>query len=257
MAQFEINWKRNCLGTIAYSIYQDAIGQGSELDLKSSEFISVLEQTQSLQLNPAQIVEELIKHDIQVDSELAKKLDKEITIRGKLMMEQWQTRGPGLVFALINLLPELFAIEPAALSLDVLPVVPQEDKPVGWLGDGSTAVVTALMYDPNPELPELMRVTNLWARNTARAKLSLSLENQFLICCAAILVAADHVDLIDFDSGKLNTVVEFWCDGIPYDAERLSELCQLMESSPDVEQFKPRLLNWIRDRNGFKELPST
>ncbi|MBI1248267.1 hypothetical protein GC197_10575 [bacterium] len=138
---------------------------------------------------------------------------QELSLRRRPLQEAWEARGPGLLTLLQRALPEEFIPDKA----DVILVLPTSGGRGTAHLDYNSVRIEAVLYDPQPELPEVVRLGWLLAQlnldlpkyseNFSRDRLPLIAR---LATLPGILYAAEEVELIR--SGTISTAkaLELW-----------------------------------------------
>ena len=137
----------------------------------------------------------------------------ELAVRGRPLREQWEARGPGLLGSMRKLTVENF-IAPAAEVVLVSPFV-------GGYGRAhllsNRVTLEAVLTNPNPELPETLRMGWLLAQlNLDLPMLSEPIARTHLSRLASlatlplVLAAADVVELARCDEATLTRAITCW-----------------------------------------------
>jgi hypothetical protein len=147
---------------------------------------------------------------------------KELELRGRVLREQWEARGPGMLRRMQELLPA----EVILAASDVLLVQPA----LG--GDGkahlvnNTVRIEAVLANPFPQLPEAVRLGWLLSQlNLDVPKYSESIHPDRLPHITAfamlpvVLEAAHYVDLVTFDRDLLPLAIDAWRLRVPPDVD--------------------------------------
>jgi hypothetical protein len=146
------------------------------------------------------------------------KLGEELALRERPLREQWEARGPGLLFQLKNLTHEELVPETA----EVLLVHPA-------FGGGGAAHISynavrieAVLANPHPELPEVVRLA--WLAAQLRLALpAFSEEIQAdrlphvarLAMVPAVLAAAQGAELVQNSPELMRRAIEVWRLAVP------------------------------------------
>ncbi|RCS47683.1 hypothetical protein DTL42_14285 [Bremerella cremea] len=137
----------------------------------------------------------------------------ELSLRRRPIQEAWEARGPGLIYFLNRVLPEDFIPELATVIL-VLPV--SAGRGTAHLNYNSLRL-EAVLYDPNPQLPEVARLGWLISQlNIDLPKYSELIEPSRVPLVArlatlpAILYAAEEVELIRPGTVTLADALQLW-----------------------------------------------
>jgi len=149
-------------------------------------------------------------------------LQGELELRGKVLREQWEARGPGMMNRIRQLLPE----EVILAASDVLLVQPA----LG--GDGKAHLVNntvrmeAVLTNPYQKLPETVRLAWLLSQlNLDVPKYSEDIHPDRLPHVTAfamlpiVLEAAHYVELVTFDRDLLPLAIEAWRLRVPADVD--------------------------------------
>jgi hypothetical protein len=149
-------------------------------------------------------------------------LAQELELRGKVLREQWEARGPGMLRRLQELLPA----EVILAASDVLLVQPA----LG--GDGkphlvnNTVRIEAVLANPHPKLPEAVRLAWLLSQlNLDVPKYSEGIHPDRLPHITAfamlpvVLEAAHYVELVTFDRELLPLAIDAWRLRVPADVD--------------------------------------
>lgn len=149
-------------------------------------------------------------------------LGQELALRGKVLREQWEARGPGMLRRLQELLPP----EVILAASDVLLVQPA----LG--GDGkphlvnNTVRIEAVLTNPHPKLPEAVRLAWLLSQlNLDVPKYSEDIHPDRLPHITAfamlpvVLEAAHYVELVTFDRELLPLAIDAWRLRVPADVD--------------------------------------
>jgi hypothetical protein len=149
-------------------------------------------------------------------------LAQELELRGRVLREQWDARGPGMLRRMQEMLPA----EVILAASDVLLVQPA----VG--GDGkphlvnNTVRVEAMLANPFEKLPEAVRLAWLLSQlNLDVPKYSEDIHPDRLPHITAfamlpvVLEAAHYVDLVTFDRELLPLAIEAWRLRVPADVD--------------------------------------
>jgi hypothetical protein len=149
-------------------------------------------------------------------------LADELELRGRLLREQWEARGPGMLRRMQDLLPA----EVILAASDVLLVQPA----LG--GDGkphlvnNTVRIEAVLANPHAQLPEPVRLAWLLSQlNLDVPKYSETIHPDrlphvtALAMLPAVLEAAHYVELVTFDRELLPLAIEAWRLRVPADVD--------------------------------------
>lgn len=146
----------------------------------------------------------------------------ELELRSRVLQEQWEARGPGMLNRMKQLLPD-YALVPGA---DVLLVQPA-------LGGGgaphlvnNTARIEAVLVNPFPQLPETVRLA--WLLSQLNLDLPIHSEGihsdrlphiTAFAMLPVVLEAAHYVELVTFDRELLPMALESWGLRVPADVD--------------------------------------
>lgn len=157
----------------------------------------------------------------------------ELALRGRPLQEQWQARGPGLLYQLSRLTEESFI----APSAEVVLVTP-------WVGGYGRAdprtnrvLIEAVLANRHDDLPEVLRLGWLLAQLQADVPTygeSVSAgrleELAALATLPAILAAAQEVEWATCNAATIARALECWYpDALP-SADRLAQWWQAYQS---------------------------
>lgn len=150
------------------------------------------------------------------------RLDEELPLRIGPLREQWEARGPGLLYGVQRL------TEPGVLpeSADIVLVHPA----VGGAGDAfhknNLVTLEGVLTNPHAELPETVRLAWLIAQlNADLPKFGENIHAQRLPAVAAfallppILQAAEDVELVHPSPMLLTKAIEAWNLPVPADID--------------------------------------
>lgn len=149
-------------------------------------------------------------------------LAEELELRGRVLREQWEARGPGMMKRMQEQLPP----DVILAASDVLLVQPA----LG--GDGkphlvnNTVRMEAVLANPHPKLPESVRLAWLLSQlNLDIPKYSEDIHPDRLPHITAfamlpvVLEAAHYVELVTFDRELLPLAIEAWRLRVPADVD--------------------------------------
>ncbi|PQO39597.1 hypothetical protein DTL21_02300 [Bremerella cremea] len=141
------------------------------------------------------------------------KVNEELSLRRRPLQEAWEARGPGLMYFLNRVLPEEFIPDLASVIL-VLPV--SGGRGTAHLSYNSLRM-EAMLYDPHPQLPEVVRLGWLISQlNIDLPKYSELIEPDRIPMVArlatlpAILYAAEEVELVRPGTVSLAEALKLW-----------------------------------------------
>lgn len=137
----------------------------------------------------------------------------ELATRGRPLMEQWESRGPGLLKQMARLTDELL-IAPSAEVVLVAPIVGGHGRAHLM---GNQVTFEAVLVNPNPELPETLRLAWLLAQlNLDLPMFSENFSGQRLSVIAQlatlplVLEAAQRVELASSNQQMLEQAIDRW-----------------------------------------------
>jgi hypothetical protein len=149
-------------------------------------------------------------------------LAEDLDLRGRVLREQWEARGPGMLKRMQERLPP----DVILAASDVLLVQPA----LG--GDGkphlvnNTVRIEAVLANPHPKLPESVRLAWLLSQlNLDIPKYSEDIHPDRLPHITAfamlpvVLEAAHYVELVTFDRELLPLAIEAWRLRVPADVD--------------------------------------
>jgi hypothetical protein len=146
----------------------------------------------------------------------------ELDLRSRVLREQWEARGPGMLRRMEQLLPA-DVIVPGADVLLVQPALGGDGKPHLV---NNTVRIEAVLANPFPNLPETVRLAWLLAQlNLDLPMYSEGIHPHRLPHIAAfamlpiVLEAAHYVDLVTFDRELLPFAMEAWRMRVPADVD--------------------------------------
>ncbi len=140
-------------------------------------------------------------------------LVEELAARGRPLLEQWESRGPGLLKQVAQLSDEL-VVAPSAEVVLVAPIVGGHGR--AHL-QGNLVTFEAVLVNPNPELPESLRLAWLlsqlnldlpiFSENFPGQRLSLIAQ---LATLPLVLEAAEQLELAQADEQTLALAIDRW-----------------------------------------------
>jgi len=137
----------------------------------------------------------------------------ELVVRGRPLREQWEARGPGLLHAMTKLTFENF-IAPSAEVVLVSPLVGGHGR-AHLLSNRVT--LEAVLTNPNPELPETLRLGWLLAQLNLDVPILSEPVSQYrlprlasLATLPLVLDAAESVELAKCDEATLAHALACW-----------------------------------------------
>jgi hypothetical protein len=149
-------------------------------------------------------------------------LSAELDLRSRVLREQWEARGPGMMARMRQMLPDDVILQ----GSDVLLVQPAMG------GDGkphlvnNTVRMEAVLANPHPKLPEVVRLAWLLSQlNLDVPKYSEDIHPDRLPHITAfamlpvVLEAAHYVELVTFDRELLPLAIEAWRLRVPADVD--------------------------------------
>lgn len=149
-------------------------------------------------------------------------LDKELELRSRLLREQWEARGPGMLRRIEQLLPS-DVIVPGADVLLVQPCLGGGGKPHLV---NNTVRIEAVLANPYHQLPESVRLA--WLLSQLNFDLPMYSENihpdrlphiAAFAMLPVVLEAAHYVELVTFDRDLLPFAMEAWHMRLPADVD--------------------------------------
>lgn len=128
--------------------------------------------------------------------------DPALQLRLRPLREHWEARGPGLLSRVQQTYPWIELPSQITITL----IDPQRGGGGRVLGSNHIEF-EAVLFNPMPQLPEVVRLAWLWGccDATTRDGLSASL-------IPVVLEAAQHVELASFDEVTTKLAIENWLD---------------------------------------------
>ena len=154
------------------------------------------------------------------ESEDEAALIEELELRSKPICEIWESRGPGLLHSL----HKLTGIDGLPNEIVVEPVQPIFGGGGTIIPDQNKVVIEAILANPFPSLPEVVRLGWLIARLVCRQD-KLDGEYLALAVLPAVLQAAEEVELARCDEPSIRLALEKW-RVVDFDHENLSHALQ-------------------------------
>ena len=146
------------------------------------------------------------------DSHSPQRVVDELSLRTGPIRQQWEARGPGLLAALSQRLRWLTWSEPVTIAL-VQPI----RHGGGWIQSSSTICFEALLANPLPELPEVVRLgwflAQLAVQRTLEGVIPLDSTTEGRLATALIppvLSAAEHVELSSAEPLTIQMALLAW-----------------------------------------------
>lgn len=165
-------------------------------------------------------------------------LTEELELRERPLREQWEARGPGLLFQLANLTDERLLPE----SCTVVLVHPA----LGGAGEAHLTAnqvrIEAVLANPHAELPEVVRLG--WLIGQLQLDLPIFSEQIHpdrlphiarLALLPPILTAAETVELAAFNPHTLQLAVNAWRLTVPADLEPVQLLMQWWQTCQETQ----------------------
>jgi hypothetical protein len=149
-------------------------------------------------------------------------LAEELDLRGRVLREQWEARGPGMLKRMQERLPPDVILAASDVLL-VQPALGGDGKP---LLVNNTVRIEAVLAIPHPKLPESVRLAWLLSQlNLDIPKYSEDIHPDRLPHITAfamlpvVLEAAHYVELVTFDRELLPLAIEAWRLRVPADVD--------------------------------------
>jgi len=149
-------------------------------------------------------------------------LAQELELRGRVLRELWEARGPGMINRLTQLLPEN-VIVPGADVLLVQPALGGDGKPHLV---NNTVRIEAVLANPFTKLPETVRLA--WLLSQLNLDLPMYAETihpdrlphiTAFAMLPVVLEAAHYVELVTFDRELLPLAIDAWRLRVPPDVD--------------------------------------
>ncbi len=196
--------------------WRHALPLSAQINGKNELASVVLRKTRGLEISESSSVATIggVLSDLAAAYQSAvPKVEEELPLRRRPLQEAWEARGPGLIYFLNRVMPEEFIPELATVIL-VLPV--SAGRGTAHLNYNSLRM-EAVLYDPNPHLPEVVRLGWLISQlNIDLPKYSELIPPDRVPMIArlatlpAILYAAEEVELIKPGTVTLADALKFW-----------------------------------------------
>lgn len=149
-------------------------------------------------------------------------LAAELDLRGRVLREQWEARGPGMLARMQQMLPDDVILQGSDVLL-VQPALGGDGKPHLV---NNTVRMEAVLANPHPKLPEAVRLAWLLSQlNLDVPKFSEDIHPDRLPHITAfamlpvVLEAAHYVELVTFDRELLPLAIEAWRLRVPADVD--------------------------------------
>ena len=149
-------------------------------------------------------------------------LKQEIELRGRVLREQWEARGPGMLARMQRTLPDDVILQASDVLL-VQPALGGDGKPHLV---NNTVRMEAVLANPHAKLPESVRLAWLLSQlNLDVPKFSENIHPDRLPHIAAfamlpvVLEAAHYVELVTFDRDLLPLAIEAWRLRVPVEVD--------------------------------------
>lgn len=146
----------------------------------------------------------------------------ELELRGRVLREQWDARGPGMLARMQQTLPDDVILQGSDVLL-VQPALGGDGKPHLV---NNTVRMEAVLANPHPKLPEAVRLAWLLSQlNLDVPKFSEDIHPDRLPHITAfamlpvVLEAAHYVELVTFDRELLPLAIEAWRLRVPADVD--------------------------------------
>ena len=162
-------------------------------------------------------------------------IENELGQREGLLKQQWQARGPGICrwLSQFPLLNDGNDTSPAKIAT-TLPIFGGAAWPIP---NRTGTVVEAVLFDPVPSLPEVLRIAQSLIRSRLESRWNQTDSSLALTVASTLALAAGmHVELATFDSSTLEQAIQCWaCPG-----ENIGAAKKRLESEkiPDVDAIR-------------------
>ena len=162
-------------------------------------------------------------------------IENELGQREGLLKQQWQARGPGICrwLSQFPLLNDGNDTSPAKIAT-TLPIFGGAAWPIP---NRTGTVVEAVLFDPVPPLPEVLRIAQSLFRSRLESRWNQMDSSLALTVASTLALAAGmHVELATFDSSTLEQAIQCWaCPG-----EAIGATTKRLESEniPDVDTIR-------------------
>jgi hypothetical protein len=134
-------------------------------------------------------------------------LQQQLVWRTGPLREQWEARGPGLMRRISHL-------SNASLPSDIVPEVLLVQPTVGGAGcllvDDRRLLFEAMLANPLPELPEVLRLAWLLCQLLTRHRSPIAPPVASLAWIPAVLEAGQEVELCRCDEASLQSAIRHW-----------------------------------------------
>ena len=162
-------------------------------------------------------------------------IENELGQREGLLKQQWQARGPGICrwLSQFPLLNDGNDTSPAKIA----PTLPIFGGAAWPIPNRTGTVVEAVLFDPVPPLPEVLRIAQSLIRSRLESRWNQMDSSLALTVASTLALAAGmHVELATFDSSTLEQAIQCWaCPG-----EAIGATTKRLESEkvPDVDTIR-------------------
>ncbi|MEC8409999.1 MAG: hypothetical protein VXZ55_00155, partial [Planctomycetota bacterium] len=140
-------------------------------------------------------------------------IENELDQREGLLKQQWQARGPGICrwLSQFPLLNDGNDTSPAKIAT-TLPIFGGAAWPIP---NRTGTVVEAVLFDPVPPLPEVLRIAQSLIRSRLESRWNQKDSSLAPTVASTLALAAGmHVELATFDSSTLEQAIQCWaCPG--------------------------------------------
>ena len=136
-------------------------------------------------------------------------MENELGQRQGLLKQQWQARGPGICrwLSQFPLLNDGNPTSPAKIAI-TLPIFGGAAWPIP---NRTGTVVEAVLFDPIPSLPEVLRIAQSLIRSRLESRWNQVDSSLALTVSSTLALAAGmHVELAIFDSPTLEQAIQCW-----------------------------------------------
>jgi len=133
-------------------------------------------------------------------------LADEIAVRIRPLREAWEARGPGLLAGIARGAGAAFL----PTSATILPVYPAAGGGGDVFPERSAVTIEAVLANPHPQLPEIVRLGWLLARLGVGEDEPASENAWSLALVPLALAAAEHVELARCDAATIALALQAW-----------------------------------------------
>lgn len=137
--------------------------------------------------------------------------DPDLQLRLRPLREHWEARGPGMLSRIQQTYPWLQLPSQIRITL----IHPQRGGG-GRVLDKDHVQFEAVLFNPLPQLPEVVRLAWLWSCCDTTIR-----ERQSAALIPAVLEAAQHVELTSFDEVTTKLALENWLEPLNLTAQTL------------------------------------